>query len=301
MNRGHLLDIASNHFATSCLVQSGQKSKVELSSNKKSSLSLDYLKNEFSPFIKKSFLLERINYQFKDLDLLFKAFCHSSFTHEIANFGLQLESNERLEFLGDSIVNFIVGLELFLLHPNCTEGELTIMRGQKVSRLFLGKMGNYLDLQNLVLLGKGETKQKSYLQERIMANTFEALIGAIYLDSNFEECQKVVLSIFRNGDKEGFFSGIKTNMEPTKDPKSELSELMMKENHTLLYQDLNPDKKDNEDFYVAIVIDGRAILTGHGPSKKKVQKELAKEFLEKNLYQHFTNTKSLNSKEERGF
>lgn len=251
----------------------------------------EHLKNEFFPFIKKNFLLDRLNYHFKDQELLFKAFCHSSFTHELSNHGIHIESNERLEFLGDSILNFVVGLELFKLYPKSSEGDLTIRRGQRVGRTFLAQIGKYLDLQNLILLGRGEFKQKAYLQERMMANTVEALIGAIFFDSSFESAQKVILAIFRNGEKEGHLLGIAEKGQVDKDPKSLISEMMMKKGREVTYYDINPEKNEQEDFHVALLIDGKAILSGQGPSKKRVQKELAKEFIDNKLYQHFVDEK----------
>ncbi len=142
-------------------------------------------KNDFEMFEKK------IDYSFKNKKLLEEALTHKTFAFEA---DLPLEYNERLEFLGDSILNFIVAEQLYKSNIYFSEGELTRRRSIGVNNNFLAKISKKLDIGKYLLLGKGEKKQDGANNRTNLANSLEALIGAIYLDSNIDVVREFILN-----------------------------------------------------------------------------------------------------------
>jgi ribonuclease-3 len=139
----------------------------------------------------KSKELEKIaNYKFVNKELLLTALTHKTFAFEAQ---IPLEYNERLEFLGDSILNFIVAEKLYQSNKYFSEGELTRRRSMLVNNNFLAKKAKELELGKYIFLGKGEKKQKGEKNPTILANMLEALIGAIYLDSDLNNIRKFIL------------------------------------------------------------------------------------------------------------
>ena len=137
---------------------------------------------------KKLKLIEKkFNYKFKDKELLDNALTHKTYAFEAQ---IPIEYNERIEFLGDSILNFIVAEELYKSNRYFSEGELTRRRALYVNNNFLAKRAKDLDIGKYIRLGKGEKKQKGDKNPTNLANTLEALIGAIYLDSDIEKVRK---------------------------------------------------------------------------------------------------------------
>ena len=135
-------------------------------------------------------LEEKIGYIFKDKDLLKNAFTHKTFAFEAST---PLEYNERLEFLGDSILNFVVAEQLYRGNKYFSEGELTRRRSFGVNNKFLAKVARDLHLGRFLLLGKGEMKQHGSSNQTNLANALEALIGAIYLDSDLVTVRNFIL------------------------------------------------------------------------------------------------------------
>lgn len=143
--------------------------------------------------MKKEKILEiekKINYQFEKKNLLITAFTHKTYAYESMK---PLEYNERLEFLGDSILNIVAAEELYNTNKYFSEGELTRRRASIVNNAFLYEKAKKMDIGKYLLLGKGEKKQKGYQNPSTLANTLESLIGAIFLDSNYETVKKYVL------------------------------------------------------------------------------------------------------------
>jgi len=136
-------------------------------------------------------LEEKICYIFKDKNLLREALTHKTYAFEA---DIPLEYNERLEFLGDSILNFIVAEQLYISNKYFSEGELTRRRAIGVNNNFLAKMSKKLNIGNYLLLGKGEKKQDGANNRTNLANSLEALIGAIYLDSNIGQVREFILN-----------------------------------------------------------------------------------------------------------
>ena len=139
-------------------------------------------------------LEKKLNYKFKNKKLLINAVTHKTYAFEAKT---PLEYNERLEFLGDSILNFIISEKLYKINKYFSEGELTRHRSMYVNNELLAKIAKKLEIGKFLLLGKGEKNQKGNLNPTNLANTLESIIGAIYLDSNLEICRNVILnSIF---------------------------------------------------------------------------------------------------------
>ena len=137
-------------------------------------------------------LEKKLNYTFKDKDLLTKALTHKTFAFESMD---AVEYNERLEFLGDSILNFVIAEMLYQKNLFFSEGELTRRRSIYVNNTHLAEKAKKLHIGDYLLLGKGETKQNGHQTPSNLANTLEAIFGAIYLDSDFDTVRKIIESI----------------------------------------------------------------------------------------------------------
>jgi ribonuclease-3 len=142
------------------------------------------MKHDFSE------LEKLIGYSFRNKKLLETSFTHKTYAFEA---GVPLEYNERLEFLGDSILNFIVSEQLYKSNKYFLEGELTRRRAFGVNNKFLADVAQKLHLGKFLLLGKGELKQNGFENRTNLANVLEALIGAIYLDSDMKTIRKFIL------------------------------------------------------------------------------------------------------------
>jgi ribonuclease-3 len=133
---------------------------------------------------------KKINYKFKNKALLVNALSHKTYAFEAKE---PVEYNERLEFLGDSILGFIVALELYNSNKYFSEGELTRRRSQIVNNVFLAKKSKDLGIGKYLMLGRGETLQEGAKNPTNLANALEALIGAVYLDSDLKKVRKFIL------------------------------------------------------------------------------------------------------------
>ena len=140
---------------------------------------------------KHSKLEEKIKYKFKNKDLLKNALTHKTYAFEAKT---PIEYNERLEYLGDSILGFIVAEQLYKTNKYFSEGELTRRRSQLVNNNFLAEKAKELCLGDYMFLGKGETLQNGFKNPTNLANAMEALIGAVYLDSDLETVRKFVMN-----------------------------------------------------------------------------------------------------------
>ncbi len=137
-----------------------------------------------------SLLEKKLNLKFKNKDLLIQAFCHRSYLNENPDF--YLPHNERLEFLGDAVLELTVTEELYKNYPKKSEGELTNWRAALVNAKMISEIAKSLDFNDFLLLSRGEAKELGKARQYILANTFEALIGAIYLDSGYKTCQDFI-------------------------------------------------------------------------------------------------------------
>ncbi|GDX61005.1 MAG: ribonuclease III [Nitrosospira sp.] len=155
----------------------------------------------------------KLNYQFNKLDLLQQALTHRSYSSQ---------NNERLEFLGDSILNCIITGLLFKCFPDSNEGDLSRFRASLVNQRALSALALVLDLGKEIRLGDGELKDDGYSRPSILADSLEAILGAIYLDAGFEGVQRVVTTLFMSRIN-------KINLDTLeKDPKTILQEYLQK-------------------------------------------------------------------------
>ncbi len=215
-------------------------------------------------------LEKKISVKFNDENLLKKALTHRSFLNETSDETVK-ESNERLEFLGDAVLQFLSSEFLFAAYPNFEEGVLTNIRSKIVNTESLASEAKKLELPSYILISKGE-KQTAYESDHILANTFEALLGAIYLD------QKDI-DLCRNFLTTHLFYKIESlvNEGQLKDPKSLYQEISQeKYSITPTYkvvQEVGPDH--NKSFTVAVFLNDRKIAHGSGASKRKAEQEAA--------------------------
>lgn len=232
-------------------------------------------------------LEKKLNYQFKNKEILINALIQSTFgfefnlirPHDKSNF-----SNERLEFLGDSIVNFIVGKNLYKRFSLLPEGDLSKIRGALVNEEILATLASEINLGDFLFLGKGEWLNSGAKKESILADAFEALMASIYLDVNesFTRVEKVFEDVIFIYEKENSVYYNDQVLE-TYDPKSKLQEA------TVAKYGIFPEYRATEldpkiGFLVSVWIGEKKILEETGISKKKLEKKLAKTILEKKLF-----------------
>ncbi|WP_445115475.1 ribonuclease III [Acinetobacter sp. WZC-1] len=218
--------------------------------------------------ISDSRLIGRIGYQFLEPELLQLALTHRSVSHKY--------NYERLEFLGDSLLGMIIANYLYHAYPYENEGRLTRMRATLVRQEALGKIANDLKLSHSLILSTGELKSGGHHRESILADTVEAIIGAIYVDCNdLTVLEPVVLK---------WYEPYLENIEPTdqlKDPKSRLQEYLQAHKKPLpVYEviDIQGDAP-NQHFRVECAVEGLPKLVGEGSSRRFAEQAVAAEFL----------------------
>lgn len=204
---------------------------------------------------------------FKDKELLTLALTHRSWLNENNGSG---ESNERLEFLGDAILEFIISKELFLKFPNKEEGYLTALRSNLVNTINLSLAAKKLKLGSQIRMSKGEEETGGRENTSLLADTFEAVIGAIFLDQGLDETHKFI--------QKTILSGLRLKLEePLKDPKSRLQEEIQAKGFPapkyLVVSEEGPDH--NKTFEVEVVVNGKKLAKGKGRSKSEAEKEAA--------------------------
>ncbi|HBN58571.1 MAG TPA: ribonuclease III [Gammaproteobacteria bacterium] len=163
-------------------------------------------------------LQQKINYQFKDAALLKLALTHRS---------MGSNNNERLEFLGDSILGVVISRELYKRFDHVDEGKLSRLRSHLVRGQTLAQLAGKLELSDILILGSGELKSGGFKRESIQADAVEAIFGAVLLDSDFETVNTVILDLYRD-----LLDGINPN-DSLKDPKTKLQEYLQKRSNTL--------------------------------------------------------------------
>lgn len=216
-------------------------------------------------------LQESISYHFGQVKLLAMALTHSSFANEQG-----CDHNERLEFLGDAVLELAVSEELFNRFPNAPEGALTKLRAKLVSMPSLADMAKALELESYVFLGKGEESQGGRERDSLLSDAFEALLGAVFLDGGYESAKQVVLTLFTKRWPQ--------EVEPpkTRDFKSRLQELTQRDHKSRpIYRLLGSTGPEHEKlFEVEICLpDGRTVLA-RGSSMKKAEQAAARQALE---------------------
>jgi ribonuclease III len=212
---------------------------------------------------------QRISYVFKDKSLLVLAFVHRSFHNEHRD--KVPEHNERLEFLGDSVLSIIISKYLYSTFPNLSEGNLSHMRGYLVEASMCAKLLKKLDLSEFIVLGKGELMSEGRNKESIQADFFEALLGALFLDGGLDSAKAFFWHNFTGEIEERV-------KKPVRNWKAELQDYSQKKHQkTPVYQVLNAHGPDhNKEFEVAVYIEDKKVGTGIGSSKKEAEQEAAR-------------------------
>jgi ribonuclease III len=220
-------------------------------------------------------LEKNIGITFANKDLLTEALTHRSYLNEYPRW--PLPHNERLEYLGDAVLELLVSEELFKKFPSQPEGQLTVFRAALVNYQILAKVAEHIGLQKFILMSRGEKKDTGKAREVILANAMEALIGAIYLDQGFEKMRPFVHTFVMSNLDEV----LKT--KSYKDAKSELQEIVqekMKLTPTYsMLEETGPAHK--RIFTMGVYFGEKLIANGSGPSKQEAELEAAKNALKK--------------------
>lgn len=219
-------------------------------------------------------LEKKLNYNFEDKGLLETALTHSSFVNE--NKMKQYESNERLEFLGDAVLGLVIGEYFYKSFPRDLEGSLTKMRAESVNEKVLFFISKDLELGDFIRFGKGEKKNGGNKRESTSADALEALIGAIFLDSNFNNAKKIILNLFDEFLKEDGYKLFNIDF------KTMLQEEVQRSGQKAEYKLVKEEGPDNDKtFFTELYLDEVLSGRGSGKTKKESQQEAAREALER--------------------
>lgn len=214
-------------------------------------------------------LENKIDYIFNDSELLKIALTHRSYTKEV---GLPRElCNERLEFLGDAVLETIVCEQLYTRVPKAEEGKMTKIKSNVVRTESLAEIARGLNLGDYLILGYGEKNVGGNDKEGILADAMESIIAAVFIDSNFYTAKKVVLNLFEEQIEKGI-AGLLAN-----DYKSVFQEIVQSQgSHKIEYMVTREEGKSHDKtFYVDLKLDGKVVGSGVGKSKKKAENEAA--------------------------
>jgi ribonuclease III len=219
-------------------------------------------------------LAERLGLPVRDREQFAQALVHSSWLHEHPD--AARGHNERLEFLGDAVVNLAVSDFLYRRHPNDDEGVLSARRAAIVSTPGLARLASRLDLGSFILLGEGEALRGGRVRPSLLASAFEALVGAIYLDLGWETVRDWIHALA--AEELSADSALTT----LKSPKSRLQEHTQRTTGDRpVYRLLEAVGPDHEkEFRIEVVVDGRSLGVGHGPSRRIAETSAAAEALD---------------------
>lgn len=211
-------------------------------------------------------LEERIGYKFNDKDLLHVALSHTSYANETKN----AQSNERIEYLGDAVLELISSEYIYKTYPNLPEGEMTKTRAYAVCEDSLAKVANKYDFSEYLLVGKCETKVNGKYRNSILADAVEAVIGAIFLDAGIEKAKEFILpniipqieDYIRNGNKD-YKTQLQEKLQVHGDVKIEYK----------LVEEKGPDHE--KIFVVEVYCNDKLLGKGEGKSKKEAEMKAA--------------------------
>lgn len=207
--------------------------------------------------------------KFRDKSLLNRALTHRSYVNEYAP---GASDNERLEYLGDSVLALIVNEYLFKQYGEYPEGNLAKIKSAVVSEATLASAAKRLNLGSFILVGKGEDMSGGRERPSIIANSLEAIIGALYLDSGLKECRKFIVSLVKT-DIERI-----DNLSYLRDPKTTLQEYVQKKyKERPVYEVVEERGPDHQkEFIIRLIINGKDITIGEGSSKRKAEMNAAR-------------------------
>ncbi len=217
-------------------------------------------------------LEEKLGYRFKNIGLLEHAMTHSSYANEHRSAGIT--SNERLEFLGDSVLGMVVAEHLFAVHPNMPEGELTRTRAALVCETSLYEVARALNLGRYLRLGKGEDAGGGRTRPSILADATEATLAAVYLDGGMESVRPIIQTYILDKEQE---------KSVDRDYKTALQELVQRHpGQAVSYRLVDETGPDHARVFVMEVsVGGKPAGIGRGRSKKEAEQMSAKAALEK--------------------
>ena len=217
-------------------------------------------------------LEKAIGYTFKNITLLQNAVTHSSYANE--HWHDSLMSNERLEFLGDSILGMVVAEFLYTRYPDRPEGELTRMRADMVCETSLAEVAARVGLGEHMLLGHGEERFGGRTRASILADAVESVIAAVYLDGGMEQAKRLILSFVPDNAP--------TQRLRNQDHKTALQELVQQKKDQVLTYVLASESGPDHDkqFVTHVLLNGHIIGEGIGTSKKRSEQEAARSALE---------------------
>ena len=217
-------------------------------------------------------LQQKLRYDFKNLDFLAESLRHSSFVNE--NLDLDIQDNERLEFLGDAVLNLVVGHMLMVRYPDLKEGDMSKMRANLVNESQLASIAQEMNLGSYLQLGKGEIQTKGWEKPSILANTFEAVIAAIYLDGGFDAAFKIINVHFSILLESIVMSTV------NQDFKSQVQEIIqMRQQKMPVYTVVHENGPDHEKTFRVRLNAGEIQTEGEGKSKKAAEQNAAKKCL----------------------
>lgn len=213
-------------------------------------------------------LEEKIGYTFRDRTLLENALTHSSYANEHREKGMP--SNERLEFLGDSILGLVVADHLYRNRPDLPEGDLTRIRAALVCEGSLVEVAKSLDLGSYLKLGRGEESGGGRKRPSIQADAVEAMLAAVYLDGGIGQARKLIHDLILNQEREKIANG--------RDFKTTLQELIQRESGQVLSYRLTGESGPDHAkiFCMDVLLNGKPIGSGEGRSKKEAEQAAAK-------------------------
>jgi len=213
---------------------------------------------------------KKLGVHFKNKDLLTQAFVHRSYLNENPEFGL--DQNERLEFLGDAVLELVITQHLYHDYPEKAEGELTNWRAALVNAKMLTQVAEELGFNDFLLLSRGEMKELGKARQYILANTFEAFIGAVYLDTGYEAADtfiaKYVLARLSGIIEQKLYKDAKSHFQEEAQEKAGVTPLYK------VMKEWGPDHKKK--FTVGVFLGSEAIAQGEGYSKQEAEESAAK-------------------------
>ena len=218
-------------------------------------------------------LEKKLGYTFRNPALLSEALSHSSYANEHRN--AKLSSNERLEFLGDSVLGFVTAEYLFAGHPDLPEGDLTRIRAALVCEQSLYEVASKLELGRYLKLGRGEEAGGGRQHTSILADATEAVFAAVYLDGGIQPASALIHRVLLNAERESAVE------ERRRDYKTALQELVQRQaDQVLSYRMVGEHGPDHAKVFSAeVLLNGKAIGSGSGHSKKEAEQSAARSAL----------------------
>jgi len=221
-----------------------------------------------------SILEKKLDLKFKNKDFLIQAFVHRSYLNENPDF--YLPHNERLEFLGDAVLEIVVTEYLYQKYPKKSEGELTNWRAALVNAKQLSEIARELDFNEFLLLSRGETKEIGKARQYILANTFEAFIGALYLDQGLNPCKEFIkkhlIKELPHIIEAGLFKDAKSRFQEEAQERVGITPIYK------VLKEWGPDHAKH--FVIGVFLNEELVAEGEGSSKQEAELEAAKNALE---------------------